>query len=222
MSEKSQGEGERVLGEAEVAEILERAIRLDGARDTRVTVEQLREAALEVGVSPAAFAEALAEFGRERAPTETGAAIGPPVSRFRSAVRTGLGVAFGATVGATAGIMDGPYLSEETWALSAILLAGASLRLVLSHKKEKALLPFVLDVIWLWSSFVVAVALVTNALGEESIIATLAGIIISSVVGGWIIRMTENTERSEPPPTLRLELTAPREDRTDRPHLPDG
>jgi hypothetical protein len=216
MSEKSQGEGERVLGEAEVAEILERAIRLDGARDTRVTVEQLREAALEVGVSPAAFSEALAEFGREHAPTETGAPVDSPVSRFRSAVRTGLGVAFGATLGATAGIMDGPYLHEETWALCAILLAGASLRLVLSHKKEKALLPFLVDVIWLWSSFLAAVALVTNALGEESIIATLAGIIISSVVGGWIIRTTEKTERNAPPPTLRLELTAPKENRTDR------
>jgi hypothetical protein len=216
MSEKSQGEGERVLGEAEVAEILERAIRLDGARDTRVTVEQLREAALEVGVSPAAFTEALAEFGREHAPTEAGAPVDSSVSRFRSALRTGLGVAFGATLGATAGIMDGPYLSEETWALSAILLAGASLRLVLSHKKEKALLPYLVDVIWLWSSFAVAVALVTNALGEESIIATLAGIILSSVVGGWILRMTGKTERSEPPPTLRLELTPPREKRTDR------
>jgi hypothetical protein len=216
MSEKSQGEGERVLGEAEVAEILERAIRLDGARDTRVTVEQLREAALEVGVSPAAFSEALAEFGREHAPTETGGPVDSPVSRFRSALRTGLGVAFGATLGATAGIIDGPFLHEETWALSAILLAGASLRLVLSHKKEKALLPFVVDVIWLWSSFLVAVALVTNALGQESITATLAGIIISSVVGGWIIRTTEKTERNESPPTLRLELTAPRENRTDR------
>jgi hypothetical protein len=210
MSEKKQMEGERVLGEAEVAEILERAIKLDGARDTRVTVEQLREAALEVGVSPAAFSEALAEFGREHAPREVAPTVDPPPSRFRSAIRTGLAVGFGATLGATAGIMDGPYLSEETGALAAILLAGASLRLVLSHKKEKALLPFVVDVIWLWSSFVVAVALVTNALGAESIIAALAGIIVSSVVGGWIIKMTGKDEPTETPPTLRLELTAPR------------
>ena len=59
MAEKRQAEGDQVFGEAEVAEILEKAIKLDGARDTRVTVEQLREAAMEVGVSPAAFSQAL-------------------------------------------------------------------------------------------------------------------------------------------------------------------
>ena len=67
------------------------------------------------------------------------------------------------------------------------------------------------DVIWLWSSFVVALALITNALGDESIIGTVMGIVISSVVGGWIIKMTGKDEPANQPPTLRLELTAPKE-----------
>jgi hypothetical protein len=215
MSEKKQPDGEHGFGEAEVAEILERAIKLDGARDTRVTVDQLREAALEVGVSPAAFSEALAEFGRKQTVPQAVPDADPPVGKFRSAIRTGLAVGFGATLGAIAGIMDGPYLSEETGALAAILLAGASLRLVLSHKKEKSLLPFVVDVIWLWSSFVVAVALITNALGEESIIGAVMGILISSVVGGAIIKLTGKDKPANQPPTLRLELTAPKENQTD-------
>ena len=136
MSEKEKPSGEQVLGEADVAEILERAIKLDGVRDARVTVEQVREAALEVGVSPAAFSQALTEFGKEHTAPKEAPPSPAPVPRFRSLIRTGIGVAFGATLGTIAGIMDGPYLSEETFALAAILLAGASLSLVLSHKRE--------------------------------------------------------------------------------------
>jgi hypothetical protein len=215
MSEKKRVEAELGFGEADVAEILERAIKLDGARDTRVTVEQLREAALEVGVSPTAFSQALAEFGREHTPPEEAPPTDKPAPRFRSAIRTGLAVAFGGILGATAGIMDGPYLSEETGALAAILLAGASLRLVLSHRKEKALLPYIGDVIWLWSSFVVAVGLDKNFLGDESIIGAVLGITVASVVGGWIIKTTGKGETTEATRTLRLELSAPREEQSD-------
>ena len=215
MSEKKPLEGEQDFGETDVAEILDRAIKLDGARDTRVTVEQLREAALEVGVSPAAFSQALVEFGRELTPPKDAAPADVPVSRFRSAIRTGLAVAFGATLGTTAGILDGPYLSGETGALAAILLAGASLHLVLSHRKEKALLPYIVNLIWLWSSFLVAVGIVTNFLAEGYIIGTVMGILVSSAVGGLIIKMTGKDKTSEATPTLRLELTAPREERKD-------
>jgi hypothetical protein len=209
MTEKKQVDREPVLGEADVAEILERAIKLDGARDTRVTVEQLREAALEVGVSPAAFTQALAEFGRERPPAEEASVSEVPASRVGSAIRTGLAVAFGATVGATAGIMDGPYPSEETGVLVAILLAGASLRLVLSHRKEKGLLPYILDIIWLWSSSLVALGFAANALAEEFILVTIFGIVLASVVGGWIMKKAGKEEAPEPTRTLRLEIAAP-------------
>lgn len=215
MSGNERVEREPIFGEGDVAEILERAIKLDGVRDTRVTAEQLREAALEVGVSPAAFAQALAEFDRERTPPEE-ASLGKEPSRpFRSAIRTGLAVTFGGILGATAGIVDGPYLHEETGALAAILLAGASLRLVLSHRKEKALLPYILDVIWLWSSFVVVLGLITNALTEESIAATVLGILVASVVGGWIIKKTGRDEAIEVRRTERLGLPAQKDDRDD-------
>jgi hypothetical protein len=111
--------------------------------------------------------------------------------------------------------MDGPYLSGETGALAAILLAGASLHLVLSHRKEKGLLSYIVNVIWLWSSFVVAVGLVTEYLSVEYIVATVMGILVSSVVGGLVIKMTGKGKAPEAPPTLRLELTAPREERHD-------
>ncbi len=212
MSEKKKPTGDQVLGEADVAEILERAIKLDGVRDARVSVEQVREAAMEVGVSPAAFSQALAEFGKEKSAPEEAAPDPVRLPRVRSLIRTGLGIAFGGALGTIAGIMDGPYLSEESTALAAILLAGASLSLVMSHKKERALLPYVIDVIWLWSSFAVASALVTSYLGEESIIATLAGIIIASVVGGWMLKFMGKEEASEPTRTVRLEITAPKDD----------
>jgi len=215
MVEKKPREIEQVLGEADVAEILEKAIKLDGAREARVTVEQLREVALEVGVSPSAFSQALVEFGREHTPQEEPPAAEVPAPRFRSWIRTSLSVVFGSILGATVGILDGPYLNEETWALAAILLAGASLRLVLSHKKEKALLPYVIDVIWLWSSFAVSTALITDVLGEESIIGTLAGIIVASGVGVWIMKKTGKDEAAEKVRTVRLELAPHKEEPTD-------
>jgi len=208
MSERKREGEEQGYSEADVADILERAIKLDGARDTRVTVDQIREAAMEVGVSPEAFSQALTEFSGEHAPTDEVASAPTPAPRFRSLIRSGLAVGFGAALGSIAGVMDGPYLSEETHALAAILLAGASLRLVLSHKKDKALLPYVVDVIWLWSSFVAMVALLTSALAEESIVLAVAGILIASVVGGWILKKSEPTETTR---TVRLELTAPRD-----------
>jgi len=167
---------------------------------------------MEVGVSPDAFSRALAEFTSGHPPPEEASLADPPAPRIPSAIRSGLAVAFGATLGATAGILDGPYLHEETGALAVILLAGASLRLVLSHKKEKTVLPYIVDVIWLWSSFLVALGLVTRYLGEESIIAMVMGIVVASVVGGWIIKKagTDETVR-----TVRLELTAPREEQKD-------
>jgi len=215
MSEKERIESEPTFGEGDVAEILERAIKLDGVRETRVTVGQLREAALEVGVSPAAFAQALAEFGRERTPPTEASLEKKPAAPFQSAIRTGLTVAFGGILGATAGIMDGPYIHGETGALAMILLAGASLRLVLSHRKEGALLPYILDVIWLWSSFVVALGMITNVLTEGSIIATVMGILLTSVVGGWLIKKTGRDEVIEVIREGRLNLPAPGKGRDD-------
>ena len=109
--------------------------------------------------------------------------------------------------------MGGPYLSEEVAALAAILLGGASLRLVLSHKREKALLPYILDTIWLWSSFAVAMGLATEYLAEEHVIFTLIGIVLTSAVGGTILKLAGKEKVSEETRTLRLELTAPKDDR---------
>ena len=86
---------------------------------------------------------------------------------------------------------------------------------MLSHRKEKGLLPYIVNVIWLWSSFVVALGLVTEYLSGDYITAAVMGILVSSAVGGWIIKMTGKDKAPEAPPTLRLELTAPREERKD-------
>ena len=103
----------------------------------------------------------------------------------------------------------------ECLSLAAILLAAASLRLVLSHKKEKALLPYVIDVLWLWSSFTVAVGMVTNTLDEGAIVVTVMGIFLAAVIGGAIIKLTGKDAAPEAPRTIRLELTGPKKERPD-------
>ena len=51
--------------------------------------------------------------------------------------------------------------------------------------------------------------------GDGGTKRTLAGIIIASVVGGWILKMTGKDEPTEPTRTVRLEITAPKDDHTE-------
>ena len=71
------------------------------------------------------------------------------------------------------------------------------------------------NVIWRWSSFVVALGLVTEYLSGDYITAAVMGILVSSAVGGWIIKTTGKGETPEATRTVRLELRAPREEQSD-------
>ena len=106
MSERDPTRNEATLAEGDVAEILERAVRLDNVRHTKISVEQLREAALEVGVSREAFDTALKEFARR--PAEASQTVVPAPEkrpRFFSQIRTALTVAAGALVGSLGALL---------------------------------------------------------------------------------------------------------------------
>ncbi len=210
MSQKEPTGSDLVLAEADVAEILDRAVKLGGARDGNVSVEQLREAALEVGVSATAFDEALREFTRASKASEV--TVPAPIEverpRFFSQIRTAVTVAAGLLVGSLAGslVTSG---DEEIVALAALIVAGGSLRLVLSHRKDRSILAYVMDTFWLWTSFGVGVTVASWYIAEESIVYTIMAIVIASVVGALFVRRGEKRDPEEPR-TLRLELVAPR------------
>ncbi len=199
-----------VLAEADVAEILERAVKLDGARDGNVSIEQLREAALEVGVSPTAFDEALDEFTHASRVPEVPAPADVTRPRFFSQIRTAVAVTFGLLMGTLAGVLATANSAEDIIALAALIIVGGSLRLVLSHRKDRSILAYVLDTFWLWTSFGVGVTVGSFYIGEESIVYTIMAIVIASVVGALFVRQGEKPGK-DAPPTLRLELVAPKD-----------
>lgn len=63
MTKRTDREEQR-LGEGDAGELLRRAAELDAATGARATVAELRRAAIEAGISPAAFDVALATSGR--------------------------------------------------------------------------------------------------------------------------------------------------------------
>jgi len=210
MSQKEPSGHDLVLAEADVAEILERAVKLDGARDGNVSVEQLREAALEVGVSATAFDEALEEFTRVSRVPEMPPPIEVTRPRFFAQIRTAVAVAFGVAMGTLAGGLASFNNAEEIVALAALIVVGGSLRLVLSHRKERSIMAYVMDTFWLWTSFGVGVTAASNYIGGESIVYTIMAIVIASVVGAWFVKRGEKPDQDKPR-TLRLELVAPKD-----------
>ena len=213
-SEKEPSDSDLVLAEADVAEILERAVKLDHARDGKVSIEQLREAALEVGVSATAFDEALEQFSRASRELDAPAPTKLSRPRFFSQIRTAIAVASGFFVGSLGGALVTPRRAEEIIALAALIVAGGSLRLVLSHRKDRSVLAYVIDTFWLWTSFGVGVSVASGYIGEESIISTIAAIVIAAVVGGFFVKRGEQPD--EPATrTLRLELVAPKDQTED-------
>ncbi len=84
------------------------------------------------------------------------------------------------------------------------------MRLVLSHRKDRSILAYVMDSFWLWTSFGVGVTMATGFIAEESIALTILAIVIASVVGGLFVRQGEKPDQ-DAPRTLRLELVAPKE-----------
>ena len=208
MSLKDPSGSDLVLAEADVAAILERAVKLDGVRDGNVSIEQLRDAALEVGVSAAAFDTALEEFERVSRAPEVLVPTKVTRPRFFSQIRTAVTVASGLLVGSMAGSLVTPR-TEEVIALAALIVVGGSLRLVLSHRKDRSVLAYVMDTFWLWMSFGVGVTLASGFIGEESIVYTVMAIVIASVIGGFFVKRGEAPDDDEPR-TLRLELVAPK------------
>ena len=211
MSQKESSGHDLVLAEADVAEILERAVKLDGARDGNVSIEQLREAALEVGVSPTAFDEALEEFTRVSRAPEKPAPIDVTRPRFFSQIRTAVAVASGLLLGILGGGLASLENSEEIVALAALIVVGGSLRLVLSHRKDRSIMAYVMDTFWLWTSFGVGVTVASWYIGEDSIVYTVMAIVIASVVGALFVKRAEKPDQDKPR-TLRLELVAPKKD----------
>ena len=85
---------------------------------------------------------------------------------------------------------------------------------MLSHRKDRSVLAYIMDTFWVWTSFGIGVTLASGFIGEESIILTVLAIVIASVAGGLFVKRGERPDPEEPR-TLRLELVAPKDGKED-------
>ncbi len=130
--------------------------------------------------------------------------------RFFSQIRTAITVASGLLMGTLGGGLANLNRAEEIVAFAALIVVGGSLRLVLSHRKDRSILAYVMDTFWLWTSFGVGVTVASGYIGEDSIVYTVMAIVIASVIGALFVRKGEKSDQ-DGPRTLRLELVAPKD-----------
>jgi hypothetical protein len=138
-SEPRPNENEPRLSEADVRRILERAIQLDTARTTQVTLAELRRVADEVGISPVALMQAFEE-------NQLGKASGPTLARTIEPLGTGwlkrarrlfrpVWLAGTATV---LGLVTAAFGAEEGAVATLIMTIVGSLVLAVMHRLRRS------------------------------------------------------------------------------------
>jgi hypothetical protein len=169
------------LSEAAVRRVLERAVEIDALQSARMTPEELREVALEAGISPQAVEQALAEVRQmdasfeRRSKIPTPEAASPWLNGVLGMVRTavigvggfGLGVIARALFGAT-----GADLNVEQF-LAVITLTFASTEFAFQHSGGGSHAGFQRDNAMLWGSFTAGWSAVHGYFWDDLVSATV-------------------------------------------------
>jgi hypothetical protein len=85
-TERNHGADSRKVPDDEARRLLARAAEIESAQSNELSLSQLREAALEAGIAPNAFEQAVVEF--ERPPGPAVSELSHPVQKARSRFRT--------------------------------------------------------------------------------------------------------------------------------------
>ena len=177
------------LTEDQVREVIERAARLP-ARGDLVSVSELRQIAAELDVDADALEQALSEvLDAHHAPAPK-----------RSLARPLRGALAGGILGAGSGLigaaleyffddiiitMTSSLLVDTSVILALVWLALSSLR---HNRREGRLRDYLLEVGTLWATFVGAWSLVHGGLGSDVNAFGMIGIVLSVVVGLFVLR----------------------------------
>ncbi len=185
---------QRRIPEDEARKILDRALLLDQAERSGLTVDELRHMASEMGVAPAALERALRDVGPDRDEARDAAAPETWVERFTGAFswmlpgwpRTAL---IGATAflwGILARVMD-DGVGEEVLVAMIGAVFGAVIALVGHHRRKGSLLGFQLDTFSLWAAFAVGYLVVYGRVLDD-VVSGVAGFWTgSALVGGTLV-----------------------------------
>ena len=187
------------LTAAQVSQILKRAAEID-ARGDSMTVEELERIAGEAGIDPRATRTAIAELVTEQMPVPAPAPPPPavPTTRARNPASPSpgriiaggaVGVAFGFLF---AGGLEGAIAASGATAIYLILRAVQAM-------KRGSQLDFQLQNFTLWF---VSTLIIAAGLGPEGFALTLLCWILTSAIGGLLVRFGPREEEPEEVPQL--------------------
>ena len=181
----------------DAARIIDHAIRLDAARKSGMSVEDLHDIAREIGIAPDSVDDALRALeasGWVPGTATEAAAVAPPDERPRwgpriaRALRLVLVPLAGLVGGlASSGYVVGPPGSADLNGGTALtaLLVGGSLALFLHHRRRRAVRSYQLDLLCLWGGFTVGWLLSHDSLDIESFAVLAGGWLALAAFGRW-------------------------------------
>ena len=183
----------RRIPEDEARKILDRALLLDRAERSGLTVDELRHMASEMGVAPAALERALRDVapdrdeGRDQSRETWDEGFTAAFSwRLPGWPRRALIGAPAFLWGILARVMD-DGLGDEALVAMVGAVFGAVLALVMHHRRKGTLLGFQLDTFSLWAAFAVGYLVVYGRVLDD-VVSSVAGFWTgSALVGGAIV-----------------------------------
>jgi hypothetical protein len=188
------------LSEAKAAQLLDRAAKLDAEGGTRVAVDELRQVAIEAGISAESFERALAEIGAAKEPAArsivTAEPAVPGVSRGKragsllSAVLRRAGLFLAGSVLSIVSmtlISDVGMDSEAVMVFTLVVAAMMVMWSAVTKRRKREVLEFEVDLGVLWIAMTFWLMLLNPSDVGDVLEIMMPGGFLASLLGGLVV-----------------------------------
>ena len=191
------------------AKLLERAATLDAEGGSRVAIEELRQAALEAGISPESFERALAELSAHRSDEVTppapvasspgGVVEGGAGAKLSAIIRGGGIVATGAVLGMLSQVLITDLGMHDIPAIifTLVITMFIAVWFAVTRRRDREVLGFEMDLGALWAGLTFWLMVSDPADAGETLGLMLTVGAAASVVGGLIAATGPTADQPE-------------------------